>query len=114
MSRPLPTIYLILLLTSPAILLKPSLGQTSRRLLQNETQANDGSSTTQYPSHCRAGCLICSSKDMCLLCDLSLFYLPHGYDCKLAMIENCDKTNDGINCLHCKTGFYLGGKIYFF
>ena len=61
--------------------------------------------------NCRAGCLICSSKDMCLLCDLSGFYLSHGYYCKQKKLENCVKTNDGVNCLFCKTKYFLGQFI---
>jgi hypothetical protein len=68
-------------------------------------------SSSDYPTHCRAGCLICSSKDMCLLCDLSLFYLPHGYDCKLNKVENCKKTYDGITCILCDEGYYPGKLI---
>ena len=68
-------------------------------------------STTTYPNHCRAGCLICSTKDMCLLCDLSLNYIPHGYDCVRRIIENCDKTTDGETCVQCKTGYFLGNKM---
>lgn len=77
----------------------------TRRLQSGDQTAQQ---TSTYPKHCRAGCLICSTKDMCLLCDLSLFYLPHGYDCKLQVIEKCEITNDGVNCLKCKNGFFLG------
>lgn len=104
-----------LLLSSLASLATAQVSETSTgSTTQTSTSQADSGSTAKdygntYPMNCRAGCLVCSYKDICLLCNLANFFLQHGYTCKRKLIENCEMTNDGVLCLFCKAGFFLGG-----
>lgn len=60
---------------------------------------------------CGEGCLRCSEKEECELCDLSNFYVLDGArECVLKEIKNCVKINSSGNCVLCQPHTFLTGE----
>jgi hypothetical protein len=62
---------------------------------------------------CNNGCLRCSSKDECQLCDITNNFALNGTACIATQIDNCQRISNSGICLGCNAPYYLnetGGK----
>ena len=60
-------------------------------------------------SACGPGCLKCSLKDECIICDQNHNYIMKGKSCIRGKIPNCHEQNDQ-SCYNCSEGYLLDQK----
>jgi hypothetical protein len=103
-----PTLILLAFILGSCMLQVSSTTPPDNHSQPRMLQSSDTTFNGAPINNCTAGCMICSTIDICLLCDIQNFYLPSGFTCKKNVIEGCVLTANGVTCLACGPDYYLG------
>ena len=57
-------------------------------------------------AECNFGCLSCSDKNVCLVCDVTNGYYLEDTSCKKSSINNCQIFDLAGHCFVCQRGYY--------
>ena len=58
-------------------------------------------------TRCEVGCLKCSDKNLCLVCDHKLNYFNENGRCKVKIVKECEIPSIDGRCMKCLKDFYL-------